>query len=317
MTEQTSNSMLRRYVDGELTPPEAQAFERRLETDASLADAVAFERQLRESVGRTLQQAAAPEGLAERISDALRAVDLQAGSPSASHAESQPESQTDTVAEDDPYAPAGVLTLARTNWFMVAASLVLVTGAILVGIFGPTIDQRMNAANEVEAADLVAETAAWASEQHGRCVIGDGEAALPVQDRVSAAKAFARVLNLTDLQLPDLTTDFGYEFRAARTCPDRPCSEPVVHVVYQRAATHPNGPAMVSIFIVPDVGQFDGGLPDGMESGEWYESDGGPRCAHQVRRARDADIVFFLVCCDEQDIEPVSDQIIKGLRATD
>ena len=71
---------------------------------------------------------------------------------------------------------------------------------------------------------------------------------------------------------------------------------------------------MLSVFVAPNVGQYDGGLRFGMIPGKWYTADGGPHCMRTIRRITDGDVVFLLVCCDERDLTVAERTIALHLR---
>ncbi|MHC4910930.1 MAG: hypothetical protein ACYTF9_14580, partial [Planctomycetota bacterium] len=130
------------------------------------------------------------------------------------------------------------------------------------------------------------------------------------RDRIAVARSVAEQRLSQQfgrpIRLPDLSA-LGYEFHGG-------CQTSVpgelnsCQVVFKTQAG-----ALVSLFIMPDVGEIDDGAAGRMERGFWYPSDGGPECAHKILRCTNRNLVFFLVCCSERDLEPVSDVVIATI----
>lgn len=290
MPEPNSPSLIRQYVDGEL-PAETQAeFESRLAGDASLQRAVQFERALAERLSGLLADApAAPEDLETRIRESL---DTQA--PAA------PGRFRFLDWLDSPH---------RANIAAVAACLVLVVGAMLWGMLGRSIDQITPTGNMTVAS----EAAAYVSNEHGRCANDSsartGKARITDQQGVQAD--FINWLG-APVAIPDLT-EFGYQFKGGGHCkvPGHPRSG---HLLFVRPPTGGRPGAMCSIFILPDVGQFDAGPAVRTFPGTWREVGGGPECYHTVLLSDDGRMSYFLVCCDEIDLDRLAEAVAAEIR---
>jgi hypothetical protein len=325
MPDPTDATLIRQYADGELTPDEAAAFEQRLQSDPDLRAAVEFERTLRTRVAAVMQTdaPAAPADLADRIHAALAGADSTqaADAPDAPDATPARPETGPVAGRIGPGAPPAAAAAAhdrgtggsrrpRANIFMIAATLVLVAGAILIGIFGPSIDQLP------PAGDLVVDAADWVSSEHGRCTTDTDvvDTKLSWHDPAEARRQLAAHLQVSEVSIPLALEEIGYEFVGAGRCMLPAGGLKSGHMLFERSANPPAGPAMLSLFVVPDVGQYNRGLRLGMIPGRWYTTDGGPKCARMIRRTTDGAVVYFLVCCDEGDLG-VAEQTI-GLQLT-
>ena len=288
--------LIRCYVDGEVTPDQAALVESWIDDDPAVGEIVAFERCLHQAVTSGMSKpTAAPAELRQRVLDSLADEPLATLEAGATPATRRPR----------------WWSTARANGVMIAATLLIVSGAVLVGIFGPRIDEF-----QLADRDLTGDVALWASSEHGRCTSERSH----TQEKACWCQAQEASVNLTQhlrrqvIVAEDLLADLGYAFLGAGPC-RVPGGQPSGHVLYVRSSKHERGGAMISLFIVPDIGQFDEDVTGGMEPGEWYTSNGGPQCVHQIFRCTDADIVYFLVCCDEQDLDAVTEVVAAAIRS--
>ncbi|MHC4947169.1 MAG: hypothetical protein ACYTG1_02750 [Planctomycetota bacterium] len=279
--------LIRRYCDGELSPDEAAAVERRIAADPRVRDAVAAERALRERV-RAIAEAEAPAAPGEvrrRVLASLAAERADAGA---------------TVI-----ARVGGAAPRRANVFAVVATLALVAGAVLYGIFGPRIDDH----RADPATNLVVEDAIWASEEHTACA-DDGlhrDRKLRRRGVEDVEDDLREWLGVPSVRVFDLSAA-GYRLLGAGHC-KVPGPVPSGHLMYARGGAEP---ALVSLFVVPDRGQFEGAPPP--SGGDpWFAIDGGPRCRKSVLNTTEGDLVYFLVCCDERDLTAVAGEIARQL----
>lgn len=173
---------LLRYLDGDLSPAEHAAFEASLEGDAVLAARVDTALAERDRLRIALRRAMAsrtPAGLRERVLTSLHE------ETDATLAFMPAAADASTVARSTSHASAGhagrAMTWAgprRANWMAVAASLALVAGAVLLGVFGPRVPGRAPASGgpgntpvtEV-AKTMAVETASFG--QHATCSTQD------------------------------------------------------------------------------------------------------------------------------------------------
>ena len=71
--------------------------------------------------------------------------------------------------------------------------------------------------------------------------------------------------------------------------------------------------SMVSIFISPNRGQC-GAACRGPK--KWSAAEGGSKCKHKVLYSSDRRVVYFLVCCNERDLDAVAQKISQDLAPT-
>lgn len=293
MTSRISAKMIRLYCDCELTPQQAAQLQECLEADAAqrqeVADAVEAERRLRGCIERVLKSTCpcAPRALGDRIKDALAADD------NPSHREFQDRAVVGRIGK----------RFSRPNIVAIAATLALIAGAVLWGIFGQPIGSTSN-----PPVDLVAGAAAFADQEHGDCSnrVYDG-APTPAQAEAELAQWLAAPVQVFDLSA------VGYEFAGAGRCA-MPVPANSAHLTYVKAgSTGPQKP-MVSIFIVP-ISSKCGRLCKDLQPGHWCgRASEQARCMHKVLRSTDGKLVYFLVCCDENDLDAIKQRITLASR---
>lgn len=298
MNDEMNIQDLRRYVDGEMDAEEATGFERRLERDETLRAAVEFERLLCERIATVMAAppAAAPTDLRDRVRTAL----AEAGAGDAVAGRIRPG--------DEPARTAARRTIFsgphKANIFAVAATLAVVAGAVLFGIFGRPIDDAMHAPSGSSA---VHEAAAFAAREHNRCRGSETklQTKLIVRDPDRAADMLASHLGVTSVPALDLSS-LGYSFVGAGPCgvPHAPASG---HMMFQRDEPIGEAYPMVSVFMVPDDGRFTPGPPIPTDAGEWDECARSPDCAHRVLYATNGELMFFICCCIDEDIDEIAE----------
>jgi anti-sigma factor RsiW len=282
MSDQSITELIRLDCDGELDQEQARQLQRHLQAHPEDRKLVESERRLRARVGIVMTAAcpSAPADLAERIRQGLDTV------------------KVDVEAEPAGYSFAQWLQgPRRANVYAVAASLVLVAGAVLVGIFGPQIDDQLTqagAGQAVEAASAVAGEHVDAAFDNGRMLDS-----MTVYDSLTEAEiAMARYLEarLTAFDLRGA----GYEFVGAMKC-NVPHCERSCHFLYRRQDSMPG---LVSLHIVPDHGQFD------LSEGQPFEGElpldstlfpKNPGCPQDVIMFSDGKLVFLVVMCVSED----------------
>ena len=158
MSDPIPPNLIRSYGDDE--PAElTDAARASIESDPRSRAQVRFERTLRERVGQAMSEpvAAMPDGLAGQVRDAIR------GADGAAVGVADEASETDSRET----GPRSWLAPRRANVFAIAASLALVVGAILFGIFGPSIDKIGPGSDG--GSQLVSDTAQYVADEHRRC----------------------------------------------------------------------------------------------------------------------------------------------------
>ncbi|MHC5005102.1 MAG: anti-sigma factor family protein [Planctomycetota bacterium] len=292
---------VRLYVDDELPAPERAAFESRLAGDETLRQHVEFERELRRHVEH-LMQAHAPTSLADRVRSSLADGDDAAPAP---------------VATIGPVSRSGRGRWSRwladprqANVLAVAASLALVAGAVLWGIFGKPLDQMT-----APPADTAVDAATFVAGEHVRCAMSESllMTKASMHDPRDVRMDFSGYLGVEPV-LPDLSVA-GYEFIGGGHCavPGHPAS---VHLIYSRRSADGRYGPKVSIFAVPNVGQFDGLTSGGLIPDRWYEVTTQPQVDRRVDCTTDGRLVYFLVCCDSGDVPSVARLIGEAMRSS-
>ncbi len=281
MSDRSITELIRLDCDGELDQEQARQLQRHLQEHPEDRKLVESERRLRERVGIVITAAcsSAPADLAERIRQGF-----------------------DTVKADDETEPGGYSFARwlqgprRANVYAVAASLVLVAGAVLFGILGPQIDDRPTRAGQaIEAAASVAgEHVATTGSDGGRLAAS-----------MIAYTSLGEAQRMMDRHLEVAPTvfdlgDAGYEFVGAMEC-DVPHCERGCHFLYRRQDSRPG---LVSLHIVPDYGQFDLGEGQPFEGELPLDSTLFPKnsgCPQDVIMFSDGRLVFLVVMCVSED----------------
>jgi hypothetical protein len=295
MSDRPSTRLIRLYCDCELTPEQAASLQRCLESETDyrreVVDQVEAERRLRQCVERVLKCSC--ERAPAELRDSIKSSIALAGAE-ASRSDSNRRLNLAAIFSS-PH---------RANALAVAATIALVVGAVLFGIFGRTIDQVPVA----PPADLVATAAVFADQEHGPCsgdsrtlhdeanILTPSEAEADLQQWLGAP---VRVFDLSEL---------GYEFAGAGRC-KMPVPAPSGHLLYIKPGSSQQR-AMVSVFIVAGNGGCQDKLCKDLKPGQWCpaaaERSG---CMHTVLQGTDGRLAYFLVCCDERDLEGVKQRI--------
>ena len=195
---------------------------------------------------------------------------------------------------------------ARANVFAVAATLMLVAGAILFGIFGRSIDD----VPRLTTADLVSRAAVAASGQHDECT--SGKMTTPEQTRTLAQTQLTSYLKVDPpIQVFDFD-DLGYKFIGSNAC-DMRLPERCGQLVYKSTKPGEHTP-MVSVFIVPNRGEC-GKMCNGGDLSRWSAAEAAVKCNHRVMYSNDRRLIYFLVCCNENDLDALSQRIAQTLKS--
>jgi len=297
MNEPLTPRMIRLYCDGELPDDQARQVEQRLGQDPSLRSLVESERRLKEHVGQVMAAdgSPVPAGLAGRVRD------HGVGETTASAARIEVEPATASRAWwSGPH---------RANVFAVAACLVLVAGAVLFGILGPSIDSlRMRSVT-----DVAADAAAAVAGEHVMTT-ADFEtivAGMPYRTAYAADRGLAPFLGASRRTF-DLR-DLGYEFVAGTTC-DIPHCDRGSHLIYYKSeGTH----GLVTLHIVPDRGQIAVGnnpfpTPLPLSTDVVPKGSG---CQKDVLVWSHEGYSYLLVVCVDEDVHRVAQRMQETLQA--
>jgi len=225
---------IRLFCDGELSLPEAAAIESKLR-DHPRANALGdFERDLKTRVATILKDGSTPPaGLVDRVREALAARGSVAD-------EVDPAGRIGRPSDAPAPRRAWWQAPLHANAFAVAASLVLVAGAVLFGIFGQPID-----AYRPPAMTDISEVAAAVAAEH----MGTREGRPHRPARFNTPEDAGR--GLTDYLgeagcVYDLS-DMGYKFVGGDTCEVPHCGRGC-HLIYR--GTGPKK-GVISLHIVP------------------------------------------------------------------
>jgi anti-sigma factor RsiW len=299
MSEPLTAKTIRLYCDGELSDEQARQVEQRLGEDPSLRSLVDSERQLKEHVARVMAAdgSPVPAGLAGRVRESgARGTTAAAGG-------------TDVEPAVATASRAWWRGPIRANIFAVAACLVLVAGAVLFGILGPSIDSlRMR-----NLPDVATEAAAAVAGEHvlTTTMLPAVAAQARFHSRDEAQRGLASLLG-TRLEIFDLG-DLGYEFVAGDTCIVPQC-EQGCHLVYRRVE---GMPGLLSLHIVPDRGQItlgDNPFPTPLPLITDVIPEG-PECQKDVLVWSYGGHTYLLVVCVGDDTRMVAQRMQETLQA--
>lgn len=345
MTEFHPSILMRLHCDGELTPEQSLELRRYLEAHPEARQALKqqaeFNRRLRAALTRVMNDGApsAPAELVEQVRSVCLATRLD---PAAT---GEPAAQVHGGGDDHHHAVVGAAAVAasesedviarltpggvesvgsarqrcsmmgfifrspqRANAAAVAAVLVFVLAAVLLGIFGRQIDDVPPA----RASDLIAEAAVYADQQHrlSSAAASNIATVAGIHDVAEAQASLSGWLGVP-VTIFDLGK-VGYEFVGAGYS-DMPVPDRSARLVYRKVGL-PNQPApMVSIFVVPDRGDC-GSMCRDMQLRKWYSCNGKANCRRKVLRTTDGSLLYFLVCCDDRDLAALSETIAQSLQ---
>lgn len=316
MNEPLTNNQIRAYCDGELSPEQATAVEQHLEAHPDDRRRVAFERALRESVGRAMreQAPAAPAGLAEGIRRAARETSGESllESPSESSGkttgrEAVGAARLGSASYSGPDAGGMRIKPLRINYFAVAACLVLIGAAVLIGIFGPNINDRDPAENWAQQA------AVHVAEEHLDCANAPQRLADRIEqyDPAQVERSLTRLLGRGQAVTVFDLSSLGYAFLGGGRCRVPGTEHDMAgHLIYERVQ---GSPGLVTVHVVPDVGQF--------EELFWEPAFGDvvtaivPRgvCANDVSFVRGGEYIYIIVMCHADGLEELTERVSRLL----
>lgn len=236
--------LIRAAADGELPDAMLQALR---SADPTFDDRVAFERGLRERVGRVLAEASAPSDLRSRVRSTLR------GDPASRLRLVRPEEHPAIYRARPSLARQAVLALAA-SLALVAGVYFLMPGSVMpgAGTAGPTASSnaQMLSARAVRVV-------AFVREQHDACAeLGEFfERKLTSRTMSEAQKVAGELLNKIPTSLETVAPELhelGYRFSALGPC-SVPGSGRSVHALFES----PTGQsAPVSLFIQEDLNDY-------------------------------------------------------------
>lgn len=293
MNKPSITNLIRQYCDGELNDEQTAQVEQHLQDHPEDQSIVDSERKLRKRIEAVIKADCphAPVGLADQIKAELAKDDVSSDS------------------EVEPYKyslKSWIAGPSKANMFAVAASLALVVGAVLFGIFGRPIDSPSTGVSQAaEAAESVglehikaATDTSWPDMDAMECYSCE-----------TAQKAYCRQLGTDRIPRIDLSLA-GYEFKGGMVC-EVPYCDTSYHLFYRQQ----NGQGLVSIHIVRDTGKLnlDDGEPFGskmpLKTARFYldeEIMGKKPC---VVVFSDGEIMYLVMACETNDTEQVIDSI--------
>ena len=304
-SDMSMQDRIKRYVDGELSSADAATLERELAGNPSLQSHVQFELHLRHRVQAVMEGDASKMAPAE-LRGAITSTLAAEGNIPESAVIGRVSSQPGEVAPDSAQGThrARLTQPRRVNFLAVAASLALVAGAVLFGIFAPQITRFQFNQPQTTRIDLSQTAAPFAADEHSRCT-GDAERRkrqLEFTDIAAASTALG-----THLASHVVVPDFGplnYEFIAAGRS-DVPVDEPSGHAFYRSKGSEERRPCL-SVFFFADRGQFmlpEKGHDLPLPPGRSCEAGRSSKCHRKVKVFSDGQTVYVLSACDQDKLE--------------
>jgi anti-sigma factor RsiW len=307
MTERPDPNLVRLCCDGEATPEEAAQLRQYMTAHPDccreIESQMECERKLRQSIRALMSECpCAPAELRECLCQILR------GESAAVEAEIAGRIQPQASARQRQSALRSFFSNTQSaNWIAVAATLMLIVGAVLFGIFGRTIDDVRPGASP----DLVSDAALYADQEHREWASGKRVAmnsANPVRVETRDAERYLGQWLDTPVRVFDLS-EAGYEFIGAERGL-MPFGARAGHMVYKRIAGLGERRPMLSVFVVHDQGQCRGKLCENQQSGTWCCITGSnTKCKKKVLRGTDGKLVYFVVCCDDKAVESLAQSL--------
>jgi hypothetical protein len=307
MTERLPDNLIRLYCDGELAEHEAAEVRLHLAANPAERDRVEFERRLKSHAGQVMQ-VKAPAGLAESVRAAMTLSAGYGDALGAAHRSSAParaQTRSPGEASDSRWNIADWFAgPKRVNVFAVAACLMLVGGVVLIGIYGPTIDQvpRDESVELYRNAALLTEAAQFATREHGRCALDTDAARIKLKCN-SFEDAQLNLRSHVGAVLPaefDLSR-LGYEFVCGGPCAMPPQGFPSGQLLFRKTMKDGRSPC-VSVFFEPDEMQYaydDGQTFQRLKPGVVYSFPSG--CSKGIVMS-DGRMVYLMTACRAEDL---------------
>jgi anti-sigma factor RsiW len=309
MIDPSLTQTVRMYCDGELPPDEAQQFERKLERDIQLQQAVVFERSLRKRLSTLLasETTSAPAALADRVRQSLAREVAPVPIPMRANGQSSPEVGS---------APPLQHPTWRISYLAVAAFFALVVGAVMFGVLFPQIDAMQTA--DVAPIEFFTAIGTAVASEHDRVaqdqITADEKLELKQQEEMAYQLSQKLGSRVTPIDL----SERGYTLFGAGMCGGTlPCGGPSGHMLFKRVRKDGtvSGPN-VSLFFVPE-GHLADYLDEKLQR-RWVDINGlSTKCGHRVLRLDypDTGLVYFLVTCDPNELEPASKLVLEQLES--
>ena len=246
MSEHLITNLIRQYCDGELNEEQIAQVEQHLQDHPEDRAIVESEHKLRKRIEAVVKADCphAPAGLTDQIKAEF-----------AKH-EVSGDIETETETQTYAYTPKSwSFGPNKANVFAIAASLLLVVGAVLFGIFGRPIDSRSTGISQ----------AAEAAESVGQEHINVASNKTPLEEmNTKGCTSCNSILSACCIQIgtskiPEINlTSVGYEFKGGMEC-EVPYCESSYHLFFRQI----NGRGYVSVHIVKDEGtlNLDDGVP--------------------------------------------------------
>lgn len=300
MPDRVDPTLIRLQCDCEMSPEQAAALEHYLQVNPLQRDVVdqqlAFERTLKAHVSAVMQDCrCCPPELVERIKCVCLPEVAGRIGPNTSNIESAPAARRRSFFANT----------TRANFFAIAATLAVIGGAVLFGIFGRTIDDM----GQRVTGDLISDAATFIDHEHtvtARSVKSSPEHA--TQDMLTEVGVALSQWLGTPVTVFDLHPA-GYEFVSA-THSGMPVPAKSAHLIYRKIVEPGQRAPLLSVFIVRDSNRCGEKLCGGVDKGKWCcLSETGVKCKRRILRATDGQLVYFLVCCNESDLDPVTSRI--------
>lgn len=297
--------MIRMFADRELDTNQLQEMERAIETSSDLRRAIEVEQQLQTRVSKVMQDRvpAAPSHLRQRIEEMFA---TQTADAAAILAHIKPD-----PAMDAQQTPKRTNRFTRPNVFAVAASLLLVAGAVLFGIYGKPIDQWRQ--GNIAGAAPITEISEFVTNEHDRMAYEPKarDAKCQFKKCPEACESFTADFECGK-KIPVLNLESaGYNFYGGGPC-GVPHYQKSAHFIYTRDLPG-KSVAMASVF----VGYNRNVESDkNIEPGSWLKMPLNKGCTHAVYLSSDGSIDYLLVCCDAADMDALAAAIGEQLLAS-
>jgi hypothetical protein len=287
------------HVDGELTDDAAASFQPRIDVSSVVSAHVEAHRNLKAAVARALEVEAPPEELRARIAKMLTG-----RGPEVVGRIGGLRARSETAVRRSWWEGP-----RRANAVAVAASLAFVAGAVLFGIFGPTIGQVSRHSAGIAMTDV----AAHATGEHSRCSESDVQRAAKAPFR-TAQMASAELSAHLGRAVPVIDlSGIGYEFCCAGFCAVPGAESHSGHIMYVKSGDDPGSQYWVSLFVAPaDVSYYaldSFGRSIMLSPGEIFAespaNDSFRNPASRVYGWSDGSLVYFLRVSAEADASAV------------
>ena len=317
MPDRPDPTLIRLCCDGEATPEQAAQLREYMaahpECCCEIEAQMDCERKLRESIRKVMtREPCAPAALRQCICDLAEQPAGQTAEVVGRIDPAQGERQRQTALR------SFFSNTQSANWIAIVATMMLIGGAVLFGIFGRTIDDVRPSA---PTSDLVSEAAVYVDQEHRNAAsanykvleekIDDG--ALVVEAEQYLTQWLQSPVRVFDLG------DAGYKLIGAQRGHVPVLLAPSGHLIYKKVAAPGERAPMLSVFMVRDDGQVcHSKLCEDQKSGTWscLTDRVGGKCKKKVLRGTDGTLIYFVVCCDDKAVDTLAQSIPLGAPGT-